>query len=226
MPDRLLTPAAMATLLCLTTTAVAAQTSAEPPGTMNAERGWSSIARCAQEDTERARHQCLDGVLREAGLLTNEMRTKQQRRAFGLDDKAASAPATPTTTSASTAANASTTAPAEKPSIAGRLGETAPSPSPSSPPSRPAIEGSAPAAAATSAQPDRIEVELAKVEKAVSGKVLVTTTDGTVWLQTETGEMPLPPVAGDRMSIRKGTMGGYRCSVASTHLTYRCARSR
>src|SRR5688572_16559715 len=143
MPERLFAPAAMATLLCLTTTAVpaqtSAQTSAQAPGTMNAERGWSSVARCAQEDTERARHACLDGVLREAGLLTNEMRSKQQRRAFGLDDKTASAPTTPT--SASTAANASTVAPAEKPSIAGRLGEAAPSPSPSpSPPlSRPAI---------------------------------------------------------------------------------------
>ncbi len=34
---------------------------------MSAEQGWSSIARCAQEDTERARHTCLDRVLREAG---------------------------------------------------------------------------------------------------------------------------------------------------------------
>ena len=50
MPDRLLAPAAMATMLCLMTTAVPAQTS----GTMNAEQGWSSIARCAQEDSERA----------------------------------------------------------------------------------------------------------------------------------------------------------------------------
>jgi hypothetical protein len=38
--------------------------------------------------------------------------------------------------------------------------------------------------------------------------------------------MPLPPVAGDRMTIRKGAMSGYRCSVATTNLTFRCARSR
>jgi hypothetical protein len=31
---------------------------------------------------------------------------------------------------------------------------------------------------------------------------------------------------GDHMTIRKGSMGGYRCSVTSTHLTYRCARNR
>jgi hypothetical protein len=64
------------------------------------------------------------------------------------------------------------------------------------------------------------------VEKAVDGKIFVTTTDGAVWLQNETVDMPQPPVAGDRMSIRRGSLGGYRCSVASTHLTYRCVRNR
>ena len=49
MKDRLLAPAAMATVFCLTTTASTAQTE----GTMTAEKGWSSVARCAQEDTER-----------------------------------------------------------------------------------------------------------------------------------------------------------------------------
>ena len=209
MPNRLLALAATATLLYLTTTPVPAQT----PSTMNAEKGWSSIASCAQEDSERARHTCVDNVLREAGLLTNEMHAKQQRRAFGLDDKPARTPprepvpaptppmaaATPpaTSTTPPAAASSSTVAPA-----------------------------ATPAAAAPPAQPDRLEVELAKVEKAVNGNVFVTTTDGAVWLQTESVEMPQPPVAGDRMAIRKGSMGGYRCSVASTHLTYRCARSR
>ncbi len=170
---------------------------------MNAERGWSSMVSCAQEDSERARHACLDRVLREAGVLTNEMHARQQRNAFGLENKPASA-ATPTT-----AGSASTPPPEEKPSIAGRLrGETVS-------PSRPAIEGSS-----------RLEVELAGVGKAVDGKLFVTTTDGAVWLQTESVEMPQPPVAGDRMTIRKGSMGGYRCSVVSTHLTYRCVRSR
>ena len=62
--------------------------------------------------------------------------------------------------------------------------------------------------------------------KAVDGRIYVTTTDGAVWLQTESVMMPQPPMAGDRMTIRKGSMGGYRCSVTSTNLTYRCTRSR
>jgi hypothetical protein len=211
MTQRLLTPAAVATMLCLTGTAVVAQT----PSTTNAEQGWASIARCAKEDSERARHTCMDGVLREAGLLTNEMRATQERRAFGLEEKPVRTPPRQP-------------APAPTPQVAA----AAP---PTSTASRPAAAGSPPPIAARAstdappalpAQPDRLEVELTKVDKAVSGRLVVTTTDGAVWLQTESVEMPQPPVAGDHMSIRKGSLGGYRCSVASTHLTYRCARNR
>jgi hypothetical protein len=208
MTDRLLAPAAMAALLCLTTAAALAQT----PGAMNAEKGWSAIARCAQEDTERARHTCLDRVLREAGLLTEEMHARQQRNAFGLE------------------------APQE--ALNRRAAERAPAAAPptsATPPTSPAAPNAAtppapaarpPVASAPPPQPDQLEVELAKVEKAVNGRLFVTTTEGAVWLQSESVDMPQPPVAGDRMTIRKGSLGGYRCSIASTHLTYRCARNR
>jgi len=214
MPERLLAPAAMAALLCLTTTAISAETS----DTMSAEQGWSSIKRCAQEDTERGRHACLDRVLREAGVLTDEMHTRQQRRAFGLEDKPVRAPTPP----------APVTAPATvAPSVAARSAAAPAAPatnataSPGTTASSPAQAASAPPAPA-----DRLDVEIAKVEKAVNGRIFVTTTDGAVWLQNETVDMPLPPVAGDHMTIRKGSVGGYRCTVASTHLTYRCIRNR
>jgi len=274
MPNRLLAPATMATFLYLTTTAAPAQSPApaQPSGTMNADKGWSAIGRCAQEETERARHSCVDAVLREAGLLTDEMHAKQQRRAFGLDDKPtrepapvrATPPATaaattaaspvtaaPTTTGSSSAsgshapptAGTSSTSAAQAPTTAGTSSATgthAPTTGPSATVASPSGTGArgpavaqSPATAAPSGsasppppQPDRLEVDLAKVEKAVNGRIFVTTTDGAVWLQTESVEMPQPPLAGDRMSIRKGSMGGYRCSVASTHLTYRCSRSR
>lgn len=228
MPDRLLAPAAMATLLCLTTTAVTAET----PGTMNAEQGWSSIARCAKEETERARHTCVDGVLRDAGLLTPEMHAQQQRRAFGLDEKAARAAPAPASTPMP-AAPASGTSGAAPASVAGPASATtsasSAAPASAAPPAASAKSPSAPAPAAATAppaQPDRLEVELAKVEKALDGRLVVTTTDGAVWLQTESVEMPQPPMKGDHMTIRKGSMGGYRCSVTSTHLTYRCVRNR
>ncbi|MEJ0038031.1 MAG: hypothetical protein WDO68_18470 [Gammaproteobacteria bacterium] len=252
MPDRLLAPASVATLLCLTTTAVTAQTT----GTMNAEQGWSSIARCAQEDSERARHTCLDRVLRDAGLLTPEMHAQQQRREFGLEDKAvravppapAGAASTASTAAASSTGTGVSATSAKSPAASAEAlnrraaktttggGATPPTatatpPVNASPSSANASPSSAnpapsPAAAAPAAPPDRLEAELAKVEKAANGNLFVTTTDGAVWLQAESVDMPQPPVAGDRMTIRKGSMGGYRCSVVSTHLTYRCVRSR
>ena len=60
----------------------------------------------------------------------------------------------------------------------------------------------------------------------MDGRLFVTTTDGAVWLQSETVDMPLRPVAGDHMTIRKGSLGGYRCTIVSTKLTYRCVRNR
>jgi hypothetical protein len=194
MLQRLLAPAATATLLYLTMTPAM---SAETPDTMNAEQGWSAIARCAQEETERGRHTCLDRVLRDAGLLTPEMHAQQQRRAFGLDDKPARAP----------------TPPAPAPEAVAK------------PPVR-AAAATPPAKATSPAQSDVLEVELTKVEKAADGMLIVSTKEGAVWLQAESVQMPQPPLAGDHMTIRKGSLGGYRCSVVSTHLTYRCTRNR
>jgi hypothetical protein len=219
MPDRLLAPAAMATLLCLTTTAATAQT----PGPTNAEQGWASITRCAQEDSERSRHTCLDRVLRDAGLLTNEMHARQQRNSFGLDEKkAAATPPRPAPTSAAAPAPS-----ASPPAIASTAAPATRASTPA--PTAPASTAASPATSApgsTTTEPDRLEVELAKVEKAANGRLFVTTTDGAVWLQAETVDMPQPPMKGDHMTIRKGSMGGYRCSVTSTHLTYRCVRNR
>jgi hypothetical protein len=228
MPHQLLAPAATATLLFLTTSALAADA---PGGTMTAEQGWSSIARCAQEDTERARHTCLDRVLHDAGLLTDEMHARQQRRAFGLDDKAARA-TTPATVAPSPAAVSSGTAAAAtaaRASSAPAAASTAPAPAASGAPQEALNRRAAKSAANTAAPPaqaDHLEVELAKVEKAVDGNLFVTTSDGAVWLQAESVQMPQPPMAGDHMTIRKGSLGGYRCSIVSTHLTYRCVRSR
>jgi hypothetical protein len=179
MSRRLFRLAAVTALLPV----VCASLVARAASPMSAEQGWSSVARCAQEDSERARHACLDRVLRDAGLLTTEMDTRQQRRAFGLEEQRAAAAKAP-----------------------------APAPAP-------------PVAAEPEPAADRLEVAIASVRKGVDGMLLVTTAEGAVWRQSESVEMPLPPVAGDRMKIRKGAMSGYRCSVARTNLTFRCARN-
>lgn len=156
---------------------------------MKAEQGWSAVARCAQADSELARHNCLDRVLRDAGLLTSAMRATQQRRTFGLEDRLA---------------------PPARPPAA-----SVPSPTASAAPAPAAQE-----------PPDRLGIQIASVQKALDGKLLITTTEGAVWRQSESVEMPQPPAAGDHMMIRKGSLGGYRCSVATTNLTFRCERSR
>jgi len=207
MTYRLLVPGAVGALLCLTTATVTGQTSS----TMSAEQGWASISRCAQEDSERGRHACLDRVLRDAGLLTAEMHARQQRRAFGLDESASRV--TASTGVGTGAASASSRASQE--ALNRRAAESAP-----------AAPAAGAANTAAPAQGDRLEVELTKVEKAADGRIFVTTTDGAVWLQNETVDMPQPPVAGDHMTIRKGSLGGYRCSIVSTKLTYRCIRNR
>jgi hypothetical protein len=152
----------------------------------SAEAGWAAVTRCAQQDTERARHNCVDQVLRDAGLLTPEVRERQQRRAFGLEQ-----PAAP---------------PAAKAPPAPTAKESPATPAPESP-------------------PDRVEVQIASVAKSPDGKLIITTTEGAVWRQTESAENYRLPAAGEQMAIRRGSLGGYLCTPSSK-LTWRCARSR
>lgn len=180
-------------LIAATLTAPAAWTA--DAVAMQAEQGWAAVARCAQAESGPARHDCLDRVLRDAGLLTEAMNAQQQRRAFGLEDR----PAIPVPPAAAAPARARATA--------------------ATPPASKAVTATPEAA-------DRLEADIATVQKSADGRLSLTTVDGAVWRQTESVEMPQSPVAGDRLSIRKGAMSGYRCSIASTRLTFRCARSR
>ena len=157
---------------------------------MSAEQGWSAVARCAKEDSVRARHDCVDRLMREAGLLTDEIQARQQRRAFGMEGQPP-APSRPP-------APAPVAAPAAQP----------------------------PPVPAAPENPDRLEAAISSVQIAADGRLSVTTADGAVWRQTESVDMPQPPRAGDRMIIRKGAMSGYRCSIRSSNLLYRCERTR
>jgi hypothetical protein len=69
-------------------------------------------------------------------------------------------------------------------------------------------------------------VTIASLQRTADGRVVVTTSEGAVWRQTESVDMPQPPVVGDAMTIRKGAMSGYRCSIRRSNLLYRCERMR
>ncbi len=191
---------AMREMLCTAcVVAVLAAASATPAAETGsgAEAGWTAVTRCAQQETEPARHDCLDEVLRDAGLLTPELRARQQQRAFGLEQPAAPAPVAPS--------------------------PAAPPPTATAPPA-PAARRS-PATTAPESPPDRVEIEVASVVKSRDGKLIVTTTDGAVWRQTESLTNYRLPVVGERMTIRRGALGGYLCTPSSK-LSWRCARDR
>lgn len=66
-------------------------------GTGDPVSNWEAIAICAQQPSERRRHECVDNVLRATGLLDQPKEEAQQRAEFGQPDRRAEpeAPAPP-----------------------------------------------------------------------------------------------------------------------------------
>lgn len=196
MIDRSFRSSAAAALIGLLPVTLPAQT----PQPLDAEQGWSAVARCAQQDSDRARHDCVDRVLRQAGLLTRERESQVQRRQFGLDNEAARTAAAPTVPSPSATA-------------------------PASPRPPPASQTAAPASTAVSdpVVADRIELTLAAASIGNDRKVVLTSVDGAVWKQIDSDTIPRLPAAGATAIVRKGTLRSYLCELPSHH-TFRCQR--
>jgi hypothetical protein len=192
-------------MLCAASAAAILAAAAATPaaeGGADAEAGWAAVTRCAQQDTERARHDCVDQVLRDAGVLTPELRARQQQRAFGLEQAASPSPVAPAPAAVQ---------PAAQPPVAKASSDPA------------ATQSST--KALRESPPDRVEVEVASAVAGRDGKLVITTTDGAVWRQTESITNYRLPAAGERMTIRKGSLGGYLCTPSSK-LSWRCARDR
>lgn len=70
------------------------------------------------------------------------------------------------------------------------------------------------------------ELILADVQNTPHGQLLLTSTEGAVWEQTDndavSGEGPVP---GDTVKVSKGMLGGYMCQV-SRWQSVRCQRDR
>lgn len=85
-------------------------------------------------------------------------------------------------------------------------------------------------AAASTAQPkkndkEHLDVTLAKVEQGGDGKLMLTTTDGAVWHQVESGVVRQIPKEGATMKIEARSLGGFMCEP-SKYVSFRCYRSR
>ncbi len=74
------------TVACATPVAAMAAIDAASP-----EARWNAVVACADRPDERARHACVDDVLRRAGVLTDAQEQRDQRQRFGRDPAAAAA---------------------------------------------------------------------------------------------------------------------------------------
>jgi hypothetical protein len=102
---------------------------------------------------------------------------------------------------------------------------------PSEPIAAAAAATRAPASAASSApEPkkdpvEHLEVKLAKVEQGGDGKLVLTTTDGAVWHQVESGAVRQIPKEGATMKIETRSLGGFMCEPGK-YVSFRCYRSK
>ena len=54
--------------------------------------------------------------------------------------------------------------------------------------------------------------------------MVLTTSEGAIWKQTQMIEMRIPPESGDPLEIEQGALGSHQCKIASK--VFRCQRSR
>lgn len=171
--------------------------------------GWNAIAGCARQVTDRARHACVDQVLRDAGLLDGPAVSPPP--AANLP---APAPVTPPSAVA-----------AAPPSPAPVVAQAAPPPPQvvAAPPATVSPPPNAPAAARVNPMdmPDRQELSIAAVRKSADGRLILTASDGVVWRQNERQTMSQDSKVGDSLSIRKAAMGSFICSVTANP-SFRC----
>ncbi len=83
----------------------------------SAARNWAAIEQCAAVKNAERRHECLDGVLQQAGVLSGEQRVQEVREEFGREDRPAPRPAPAARTATAQAA------PAPAPARAAELDE-------------------------------------------------------------------------------------------------------
>jgi hypothetical protein len=105
-----------------------------------------------------------------------------------------------------------------------RAAVPAPAPVPKSTPSPAPAAATKPPPAPVDAV-ERLDVQIARAAIANDGKLVVTTTDGAVWKQTDSDSFPRLPSGGEHVRIRKATLGSYLCELES-HRTFRCLRQK
>jgi hypothetical protein len=70
-----------------------------------------------------------------------------------------------------------------------------------------------------------LTLTVASVENTPLGRLLMTSSDGAVWEQTDAESVTDTPEPGDSVKVSKGMFGGYMCQV-SRWQSVRCQRDR
>lgn len=70
-----------------------------------------------------------------------------------------------------------------------------------------------------------LTLTIASVDNTPLGRLLLTSSDGAVWEQTDGDAVTRAPSPGDTVQVSKGFMGGYMCQV-SRWQSVRCQRDR
>lgn len=164
--------------------AVLATASAQAQGGQAGAAGgdWAGIVQCAAIDRAEARHQCMDDVVRRAGLLSDERVAQAAREDFGNENRAQPPRAAP--------------APVVAPAAAPAAVASAP----------------APVAPARAGDIDELVTTVAAAQVRGDRRLVVTTAEGSVWEQTQSETFRSTPKAGSQFSIERTSMGGFRCS--------------
>ncbi len=72
---------------------------------------------------------------------------------------------------------------------------------------------------------DNVTVTLGQVARLHDDKLLLITTEGAIWEQTDQVEVQPQPKEGQSMTIRRGPLGGFFCDV-NKWKSVRCTRTR
>lgn len=70
-----------------------------------------------------------------------------------------------------------------------------------------------------------LTLTVASIDQTPLGRVIVTSTDGAVWEQTDGDQLSAAPEAGDTVQVSKGMFGGYMCQMTQWQAV-RCQRDR
>ena len=179
---------------------------------------WQKVVACAQENSEKRRHECIDRLLAETGVLSDPRRVEaiavDERTTFGLTQAQQEEAQRKAGDTAAVAAPAPVP-PAPAPQAA------APAPAPVPRPA-PSVAAAPPAPV----QPERLDSIVTTIAKSFDpgNRMLVfVTAEGQIWQQNESKDIGLPPRAGTAFTVEKGALGAFICRVGGSR-SFRCRR--